>query len=123
MNIYLPELLHVVIGTSIMSVWLLRVNKASKYRTGHAQTLQEEFTIVGLPDWLYRMVRVFKPFVAFLLIVSIMYKPFKIPCLITVTLLMVGAVCSHIVVKDALIKYVPALLLLTMCIIALFYSL
>ena len=45
-----------VIGLSVLRVWLININKPSKWRGGNALSMKEEFKVYGLPDWFLYMV-------------------------------------------------------------------
>ncbi len=117
LNFHLSDLLQVVVGVSIMMVWIARSTKPSPYRVGEAQTLAEEFTQAGLPEWVYDILRILKPIFGFLLVIGIVYKPFFIPCLTFTTLMMMGAVWAHLKAKDSISKWWPAGMLLVFCFI------
>lgn len=117
MEFNISDILQLLIGSSIMFVWVVRTTRPTPYRVGSAETLQQEFTEAGLPDWTYDVMRILKPIFAFLLIVGIVYKPFFLPCMIFTTLAMIGAVYAHIKVRDSIVKMLPALTLLVFCFI------
>lgn len=117
MQFYFSDLLQLVVGVSILTVWIFRSTKASAYRVGGAQTLAEEFTEVGVPEWVYDVLRILKPIFAFLLVIGIVYKPFFFPCITFTTLVMLGAVGAHLKVRDSFAKWWPAATLLAFCFI------
>jgi len=111
------DMLQLVIGLSIMTIWIFRTTVASSYRVGDAQTLSEEFTEAGFTEGVYQVMRILKPIFAFLLVIGIVYEPFFIPCMSFTTLAMIGAVYAHVKVKDNIKKMIPAITLLTFCFI------
>ena len=111
------DMLQLVIGVSIMVIWILRTTVSSAYRVGDAQTLSEEFTEAGFTEGVYQVMRILKPIFAFLLVIGIVYEPFFIPCMSFTTLAMIGAVYAHVKVKDEMRKMVPAVTLLIFCFI------
>ena len=115
MQFTISDLLQLVVGFSILIVWICRSSKPTSYRVGDAQTLAEEFTEVGMPEWVYDVLRIFKPIFAFLLVIGIVYKPFSLPCLAFTTLVMIGAVAAHLKVRDSIAKWWPAAMLLLFC--------
>lgn len=117
MSFELSDILQLVVGVSIMYIWILRTTKTTAFRVGDATTLQQEFTEAGFPDWLYDIMRIVKPIFAFLLVIGITYKPFFLPCMIFTTAFMIGAVYAHVKVKDSLFKMIPAVTLLMFCFI------
>lgn len=116
-DIQLSDLLQLTVGVSILMVWILRSTKPTPYRVGNAQTLAEEFTEAGLPEWVYDVLRILKPIFAFLLVIGIVYEPFFFPCITFTTLVMLGAVGAHLKVKDSFSKWWPAATLLLFCVI------
>ena len=117
MQFAISDLLQLVVGLSILIVWIWRSTKPSAYRVGGAQTLAEEFTEAGVPEWVYDVLRILKPIFAFLLVIGIVYKPFFFPCLTFTTLVMMGAVGAHLKVRDSFMKWWPAATLLLFCVI------
>lgn len=113
----LSNLLQLIIGTSIVFVWVCRTTVQSDYRVGEAKTLSEEFEIAGFSQNIFIMVSILKPIMAFLLVIGIVYKPLFIPCLTFTTLAMIGAVYAHVKVKDSFKKMIPAITLLVFCFI------
>ena len=115
LSLSFSDLLQLIIGVSIMVIWITRTTRPSAYRVGDAQTLSEEFTAAGMPEWVYDIMRVLKPVFAFLLVIGIVYHPFFIPCMTFTTLAMMGAVYAHVKVRDNFVKMLPALTLLMFC--------
>lgn len=116
-DLTLSDVLQLVIGVSIVIIWVARTTVASAYRVGNAQTLSQEFTEAGLTQGVYQVMRVLKPIFAFLLVIGIVYKPFFIPCMTFTTLAMAGAVYAHVKVGDNIKKMLPAITLLMFCFI------
>ena len=113
------QILQISTGVSILVVWLFRSNIPTKYRVGNATTLQGEISEAGLPDWIYNILKVFKPTIAFMLILSVLYNPLALPSVICTTILMVGAIGMHIHAKDSITKTLPAATLFTFCLLVL----
>ena len=113
----LSDVLQLVIGLSIMVIWIFRTTVSSAYRVGNAQTLSQEFTQAGLTEGVYQIMRILKPIFAFLLVIGIVYDPFFIPCMVFTTLAMIGAVVAHVKVGDNIKKMLPAITLLIFCFI------
>ena len=113
----LSDVLQFIVGFSILFVWLIRSHVATNFRVGGVTTLREEVIEVGFPNWVYDVLRVVKPFFAFLLMMGLLYDPFTLPCMAITTLLMMGAVGMHIYAKDTFYKMIPALTLLIFCFI------
>ena len=73
MDLQISDCLQLIVGISILSVWLLHAHVPTNFRVGQAQTLREEVTEAGLPDYVYDVMRIVKPIFALGLI-----KPFSI---------------------------------------------
>ena len=113
------NLLQLIIGVSILFVWVCRTTVQSAYRVGEARTLPEEFQEAGFSKNVFTVVSILKPIMAFLLVIGIVYKPFFIPCMVFTTLAMIGAVYAHVKVRDGFKKMLPAITLLLFCFIVL----
>ena len=113
----LSNMLQLIIGCSIVFIWVCRTTTPSAYRVGQAKTLSEEFEQAGFSQNMYTIVSVLKPIFAFLLIIGIVYKPFFIPCMTFTTIAMAGALYAHVKVKDDIKKMLPAITLLVFCFI------
>jgi hypothetical protein len=109
-------ILQVVVGVGLLNVWLLRAQSSTGFRGGSAQSLKEEFSAYGLPDWFFYAIGVLKIGSAVLLILGIWVPEFVPPAAGTVAVLMVGALLMHAKVKDPLIKSLPAFLMLLMAV-------
>ncbi len=108
---------QVVIGLSILNVWLLRSRKATAWRGQQARNLKEEFDVYGLPPWFMRVVGFFKILFAVLLILGVWLPALTRPAAAGMAVLMLGAVSMHIKVKDPLKKSLPALTILALCVV------
>ena len=109
-------ILQVVVGVGLLNVWLLRAQSSTGFRGGSAQSLKEEFSAYGLPDWFFYAIGVLKIGSAVLLILGIWVPEFVPPAAGTVAVLMVGAPSMHAKVKDPWIKSLPAFLMLLMAV-------
>ena len=116
----LLQILQLLIGTSILYVWLIRSHKPSKFRVGNALTLREEVSEAGLPDYIYDFMKIVKPIFAFFLIMGVAWHPITIPCMAFTTIFMIGALFMHFQAKDNIFKMIPALTLLVFCVFFLF---
>ncbi len=111
---------QIVIPLGIFNVWLLRIGKATSYRGGDAQSLKEEFTVYGLPDWAFYMVGALKLSAAIALLLGFFIPYLIFPGALLMTALMLGALAMHLKVKDPMAKSLPASLMLFMCLVLLF---
>jgi hypothetical protein len=119
----LADILQLVVGFSILVVWLIRSHVPTNFRVGDASTLKEEVSEVGLPDWFYDIIKIVKPIFAFFLLIGLIHSPLTLPCMAITAIFMVGAVWMHITAKDNFYKMIPALVLLVFCIITLIANL
>ena len=112
----IQQILQLIIGISILFVWLVRSHTPSNFRVGRANNLKEEVLEVGLPIIFYDIMKVIKPMFAFFLIVGLFYSPMTFPSMIVTTILMSGALLMHIKAKDNFAKVIPALTLFSFCV-------
>jgi len=114
---YLSVALHLVVAVGILNVWLLRPNKATPYRGGNAKTMREEFAAYGLPFWFMCVVGVVKVGLAIALLAAIWIPAMSQPAAIGLGLLMLGALAMHLKVKDPMVKALPSIGVLAMCVL------
>lgn len=119
---YVIIALQVVVGLSILNVWLVQNKKATRWRGGDATTIIEEFEVYGLPAWSVYVIGTLKVILAILLIAGIWYPMLKFPAAAGLAFLLAGSVIMHLKVRDPLIKSFPAGLFLLMCIIIAYAS-
>jgi len=112
---YIIIAMQVIVGLSILNVWLIQNKKATKWRGGNACTIVEEFEVYGLPAWSCYVIGGLKVILAILLIASIWYPLLKEPSALGLALLLLGSVFMHYKIKDPLYKSFPAFLFLVMC--------
>ena len=107
---YIIIALKLIVGLSILNVWLIQPNKPSKWRGGDATTITEEFSVYGLSKTFYYIVFAVKVGLAILLLASIKYDIFSLYSSIGLAALLGGSIAMHLKVKDALFKSFPAFL-------------
>ncbi|MDC0008153.1 DoxX family protein [bacterium] len=112
---YLIIALKLIVGLSLLNVWLLNSNKPSKYRPGNAQDIFEEFELYGLPKSFCYIIGFLKVTLSLLLIASIWLKQMQNPAAIGLAVLLLGSIVMHLKVKDPIKKSFPAALLLVLC--------
>ena len=117
---YVIIALQVIVGISILNVWLVQNKKPTRWRGGDAKTLLEEFQVYGLPKWMCYLVGTLKVALAVALIAAIWYPILKQPAAIGLAALLLGSVAMHVKINDPLIKSFPALLFLIMCLVIAF---
>jgi hypothetical protein len=117
---YLIIALQIIVGISILNVWLIQYNKATKWRGGNAKTLLEEFRVYGLSKQMRYIVGFFKVTLAVLLICAIWFPVLKQPAALGLAVLLSGSVVMHFKINDPLIKSFPAALFLMLCLVIAF---
>lgn len=105
---YLIIALKLIVGLSILNVWLVRSKKHTPWRGGEAANIEEEFKAYGLPVWFMWAVGSIKIVLALLLLVSILYSQVETIAAYGIAFLMLGAVSMHIKIGDPLKKSFPA---------------
>ena len=119
---YIIIALKIIVGISIINVWLIQPNKPSKWRGGDATTIIEEFNVYGLSKTFYKVVFVVKVGLAILLLASIKYDFLTLYSSLGLAALLLGSIAMHIKVKDALFKSFPAFLFMAMNLIIAYLS-
>ena len=112
---YITIAFQVIVGLSILNVWLVQYNKTTQWRGGNATTIKEEFEVYGLPDWSLYAIGFLKVVLALALIAAIWFPSFLKPAAIGLAALLTGSVLMHLKIKDPLIKSLPAFIFILMC--------
>lgn len=108
---------QVLVGVSVLNVWLIRSQKSTPYRGGNAHTIFEEFHVYGLPLWSVYAVGASKVILATFLIVGLWIQPLATIGGIGMAVFMLGAVAMHIKVQDPFKKSAPAALFLLLSLV------
>jgi len=114
---YLMIALKLIVGLSILNVWLVRSKKSTDWRGGDANDIKEEFKNYGLPVWFMYTIGTVKVGLALLLIASIFYPQFEAVAAYGIAFLMLGAVSMHIKISDPLKKSLPAFTFLVLSLV------
>jgi hypothetical protein len=101
--------LKCIVAGSIFFVWVVRY-----------QNIIEEFKVYGLPSWLRDSVGILKLTFSLMLFSSDMLV--VILGATGIVFLMLAALGTHIKIKNALYKMIPAVLLLTICSLVIFIT-
>jgi len=109
--------LKLIVGLSILNVWLVRSKKSTAWRGGDANNIVEEFKNYGLPVRVMYAVGSAKVTLALLLIASIHYTQYEAVAAYGIAILMLGAVSMHIKIKDPLRKSLPAFAFLVLSLV------
>ena len=111
---YIIIALKVIVGLSILNVWLIQYNKPTKWRGGSAKTIVEEFKVYGFSKQFCYLIGFLKVTLALILLASIHFKALTLIGSIGLAFLLLGSIMMHIKVKDELFKSFPAFLFLVM---------
>ena len=115
--------LKIIIGISILNVWLIQSKKHTKWRGGAATTIIEEFNVYGLSKSFYAAIYFLKVSLAILLLASIQFDVLTLVSSLGLALLLLGSILMHVKVKDAWYKSFPAFLFMLMNLVIAFLSL
>ncbi len=118
--VYLRIALQLIVALGILNVWLLRAEKSSPYRGGNARNLREEFSAYGMPPTMMYLVGAIKILLALALIAGIWFPLLVRPAAIGMGLMMLGAVATHLRIKDPLQKSLPAATVALLCALIVF---
>ena len=98
-------------------MWLLRFKKETPYRGASSKSLKDEFMAYGYPTWFFYIIGVLKLSFSSLILLGFWYPIYLVQLgALGMIFLMIGAVFSHIKVKDTPKKYMPASLILALSI-------
>ena len=115
--------LKIIIGISILNVWLIQPKKHTKWRGGDATTIIEEFNVYGLSKSFYVAIYFLKVSLAILLLASIQFDVLTLASSLGLAVLLLGSILMHVKVKDAWYKSFPAFLFMLMNLVIAFLSL
>ena len=117
---------------SIYNVWIIRRFWKSRYRSGNASTLFEEFQVFGYSRYFFYFIGIMKICCASLILFGTLCQIMNIGDIessfyvywgtLILLILMIGALASHIRVRDDIEKLLPAAFVLLLASV-LFYSL
>lgn len=116
---YLEIVIKLIIGLSVLNVWLLRANKPTEWRGAGANSLKEEFKAYGLSMGMMKVVGAIKILLALMILASIVYQPLEQIGAIGMAVMMLGAIIMHIKIKDAIKRSLPAFIFLLLSVILL----
>ena len=117
----LSKILSVIVGLTVINVWLFRSGKSTSYRGGDANSLMEEFIVYGLGDY-FLTIGVIKVGLAILLILSLYFQKLRLISASGIGIMMLVAIYMHFSVGDELIKSMPASVMLLSCLIIAYSS-
>ena len=117
----LSKILSVVVGLTVINVWLFRSNRSTSYRGGDAASLMEEFQVYGLEDY-FLIIGIIKVSLAIMLLLSLYFKKLSFFASSGIGIMMLVAVYMHINVGDELIKSMPASVMLVSCLMIAYSS-
>jgi hypothetical protein len=111
---YISIILKIIVGLSILNVWVIQPNKATKWRGGDAKTIIEEFEVYGLSKQFCYFVGFLKVGLALVLLASITFANLTMIGSTGLAVLLLGSIIMHLKVNDKLFKSFPAFLFLMM---------
>jgi len=117
---YVEIIIKLIIGISVLNVWLVRANRSTQWRGGDAATLKDEFKAYGLSEDIMKVVGAIKIVLALMIIASIFYHPLGEIGAIGMAVMMLGAISMHIKIKDPLIRSLPAFIFFCLSLALLF---
>ncbi len=117
----LSKILSVIVGLTVINVWLFRSGKSTSYRGGDANSLMEEFIVYGLGDY-FLTIGIIKVGLAILLILSLYFQKLRLISASGIGIMMLVAIYMHFSVGDELIKSMPASVMLLSCLIIAYSS-
>ena len=117
----LSKILSVVVGLTVINVWLFRSNRSTSYRGGDAASLLEEFQVYGLEDY-FLIIGIIKVSLAIMLLLSLYFKKLSFFASSGIGIMMLVAIYMHVNVGDELIKSMPASVMLASCLIIAYSS-
>ena len=106
--------LKIIVSISILNVWLLQKNKATKWRGGAAKTIFEEFEVYGFSKQFCYIIGTLKVALALMLLISIQFDAFTLIGSLGLSLLLFGSILAHIKIKDVWYKSFPAFLFIVL---------
>ena len=106
--------LKIIVGISILNVWLLQKNKATKWRGGESQNIFEEFEVYGFSKQFCYVIGFLKVSLALLLLASIQFQALAFVGSLGLAILLLGSILMHFKIKDPLYKSFPAFLFFVM---------
>ena len=112
---YLIIALKIIVGLSLLNVWLIQPKKNTKWRGGDSTTIIEEFKTYGLPLWSCYLVGTLKVVLAILLLLSIHYTQYEFFSAVGLATLLTGSIAMHLKIKDPMFKSLPAFIFLCCC--------
>ena len=112
----ISKVLSVIVGLTVINVWLFRSGKSTSYRGGDASNLMEEFEVYGLGDY-FMTIGIIKVSLAVLLLLSIYFNKLKLISSLGIAIMMLVAVYMHFSVGDERVKSMPASVMLVSCLI------
>lgn len=104
--------LQLFVAFGLLNVWVIRNNHATPYRGSNSSSLKSEFAAYGLPLWSFYVIGFIKISSALLLLLGLWIPFLVFPSALVISLMMVGALCMHIKVRDPVKKLLPALIML-----------
>jgi hypothetical protein len=119
---YILIALKLIVGISILNVWLVQPQKATRWRGKDAKNIFEEFKVYGLSKSFCYVIGFLKVSLALILLISIYFENLAIIGSAGLALLLLGSILMHLKVKDALFKSFPSFLFVIMNLVIVYYN-
>ena len=89
---YIIIALKIIVGLSILNVWLIQAKKQTKWRGGTASSISEEFEVYGLSKSFYTTIYFLKVSLAILLLASIQFDILTLASSLGLAILLLGSI-------------------------------
>lgn len=119
---YVSFVIQIILAGVLVNVWIFRFHKKTKYRGRGTKNMPEEFRAYGLPKWFMYLVGFFKISIAGFLVLGLWYPGIVPYALYLLMALMICAVAMHVKIGDTAKRSLPALGMLTLCVLALVFG-
>lgn len=112
----IPIALQILVALTILNVWILRRGRITPFRGGEAKNMREEFAAYGLPFWFMCLIGALKVTLALSLLAGIWIPGLAQWAATGMGSLMLGALIMHLKVRDPILKSLPAIAMLALCV-------
>ncbi len=119
---FISAAIYIILAGGLWNVWLVRFHKKTPFRGNGTASMPEEFAAYGLPQWFMYVVGFLKVVIGGVLIAGLWYPVVAPYALGVLVVLMLGAVIMHARVHDAFMRFVPALLVLTLALLGIYLA-
>lgn len=118
----LLSIIQIVLAFGLINVWLIRFKKSTKYRGGNSQNMKQEFHTYGLSERTMYVIGFLKLCIASSMILGFWLSDVIFPAAILLVGLMLGAIYMHFKVRDSFSKFLPAICMCILSLLAVFLT-